>query len=62
MAGVQHLLRKAAIEKMASPEQLDMAMRVTSPLSWLALATLGSARDERGGRECCRAAFGPRGR
>ncbi len=42
MAGVQHLLRKAAIEKMASPEQLDMAMRVTSPWSWLALATLGT--------------------
>jgi HlyD family secretion protein len=36
-----HLLRKAAIEKMQSPEQLDMAMRVTSPVSWLALTTLG---------------------
>lgn len=42
MAGAQHLLRKAAIEKMSSPEQLDMAMRVTSPLSWIALLTLGA--------------------
>jgi HlyD family secretion protein len=41
MAGAQHLLRKAALEKMSSPEQLDMAMRVTSPLSWVALLTLG---------------------
>jgi HlyD family secretion protein len=36
------LLRKAALERMASPEQLDMAMRVTSPLSWLALAVVGA--------------------
>lgn len=42
MAGAQHLLRKAALEKMSSPEQLDMAMRVTSPLSWVALLTLGA--------------------
>jgi HlyD family secretion protein len=42
MPGVQHLLRKAAIEKMASPEQLDMAMRVTSPVSWLALVTIAA--------------------
>ncbi len=39
---VQQLLRKAVIEKMSSPEQLDMAMRVTSPLSWVALLTLGA--------------------
>ena len=42
MPGVQHLLRKSAIERMSSPEQLDMAMRVTSPISWIALLTLGS--------------------
>jgi HlyD family secretion protein len=41
MAGAQHLLRKAALEKMSSPEQLDMAMRVTSPASWIALAAFG---------------------
>ena len=39
--GVQDLLRKSVIEKMASPEQLDMAMRVTSPASWVALLTFG---------------------
>lgn len=42
MAGAQHLLRKAALEKMSSPEQLDMAMRVTSPASWVALSALGA--------------------
>lgn len=42
MANIQHLLRKSAIEKMSSPEQLDMAMRVTSPVSWIALCTLGA--------------------
>ena len=42
MAGIQHILRKAALEKMASPEQLDMAMRVTSPAGWIALAALAA--------------------
>lgn len=42
MPGVQHLLRKAAIERMSSPEQLDMAMRVTSPVSWIALSALAA--------------------
>lgn len=42
MAGAQHLLRKAALEKMSSPEQLDMAMRVTSPVAWIALLALGA--------------------
>lgn len=42
MSGVSHLLRKSAIEKMSSPEQLDMAMRVTSPLSWISLLILGA--------------------
>ena len=31
------LYRKSALERMSSPEQLDQAMQVTSPLSWLAL-------------------------
>ncbi len=42
MVGAQHLLRKAALEKMSSPERLDMAMRVTSPASWIALIAFGS--------------------
>lgn len=42
MAGAQHLLRKAALERMSSPEKLDMAMRVTSPVSWVALVALGA--------------------
>jgi HlyD family secretion protein len=35
------LFRRAALEKMASPERLDEMMRVTSPVGWLALAALG---------------------
>lgn len=31
------LYRKSALERISSPEQLDKAMTVTSPLSWLAL-------------------------
>ena len=31
------LYRKSSLERMASPEQLDKVLRVTSPLSWLAL-------------------------
>lgn len=41
MSGPQRLLRKASIERMSSPEQLDMAMRVTSPAGWVALLALG---------------------
>ncbi len=41
--GAEKLLRKAAIEKLASPEQLDMAMRVTSPMGWVALTAIGVA-------------------
>jgi HlyD family secretion protein len=41
--GAEKLLRKAAIEKLASPEQLDMAMRVTSPMGWVALSAIGAA-------------------
>ena len=32
------LFRKATIDKVSSPEQLDLMMRVTAPVGWLALA------------------------
>ena len=31
------LYRKSALERISSPEQLDKALKVTSPMSWLAL-------------------------
>ena len=31
------LYRKASLERMSSPEQLDKALKITSPLSWLGL-------------------------
>jgi hypothetical protein len=34
------LYRKSALEKISSPEQLDKALTVTSPMSWLALAAI----------------------
>ena len=34
------LYRKAALERISSPEQLDKAIKVTSPMSWLALMGL----------------------
>jgi HlyD family secretion protein len=34
------LFRKAALDKLASPERLDVLMRVTSPMGWLALTTV----------------------
>jgi HlyD family secretion protein len=34
------LFRKAALDKLASPERLDVLMRVTSPMGWLALLTI----------------------
>ena len=37
------LFRKAALEKMASPERLDEMMVVTAPLGWLSLLALGVA-------------------
>jgi HlyD family secretion protein len=37
----QQLLRKAAIERLSSPEQLDTLMRVTSPMGWIALLAVG---------------------
>jgi HlyD family secretion protein len=40
--GNEQLLRKASIEKLSSPEQLDMIMRVTSPKGWIALLAVGT--------------------
>lgn len=34
------LYRKSALEKMSNPEQLDKVLKVTSPMSWLALIGL----------------------
>jgi HlyD family secretion protein len=34
------LFRKAALDKLASPEQLDVLTRITSPTGWLAMATV----------------------
>ncbi len=39
----KRLFRKAALDKMASPERLDEMMEVTSPAGWLALVALGVA-------------------
>lgn len=36
----QQIFRKVALERLSSPEQLDMLMRVISPLGWLALIPL----------------------
>jgi len=38
----QHMFRKAALEKLSSPERLDVMMQVTSPMGWLALWTIGA--------------------
>jgi len=40
MQGPEQLLRKSSIEKLSSPEQLDMMMRVTSPMGWIALTAV----------------------
>ena len=37
-----NLFRKAALDKATSPEQLDLVMQVTSPMGWLALATIAA--------------------
>ncbi len=37
---MKDLYRKSALERLASPDQLDKAPRITSPLSWLALMAL----------------------
>ena len=36
------LFRKAALDQLSSPEQLDLVMRVTSPRAWLALDALAA--------------------
>lgn len=41
MNPAQRLFRKAALEKVASPERLDEMMEVTAPLGWAALVALG---------------------
>lgn len=41
MQGPEQLLRKASVEKLSSPEQLDMLMRVTSPMGWVAATAIG---------------------
>jgi HlyD family secretion protein len=38
MGETDGLFRKAALEKLSSPEQLDVMMQVTSPMGWIALA------------------------
>ncbi|MCY3637348.1 MAG: NHLP bacteriocin system secretion protein [bacterium] len=35
------IFRQASLDRMASPEQLDQIMTVTSPRGWIALATIG---------------------
>jgi HlyD family secretion protein len=39
---MQNLFRKAALDKATSPEQLDLVMQVTSPMGWLAMATIAA--------------------
>ncbi|MEM9557807.1 MAG: NHLP bacteriocin system secretion protein [Acidobacteriota bacterium] len=40
MLGPQDLMRKAELERSASPEQLDLPMTVTSPAGWTALLAI----------------------
>jgi HlyD family secretion protein len=35
------IFRRVALERLSTPEQLDQAMRVTSPLSWLMMIAVG---------------------
>ena len=37
----KQLFRKAALDRLASPEQLDVLMEVTSPRAWIALGAVG---------------------
>ena len=34
------IFRKAALERLSSPEQLDYLMSITSPIAWIALAAI----------------------
>src|SRR6516162_3884737 len=36
------IFRKAALERLSSPEQLDYLMSITSPIAWVALAAIGT--------------------
>ncbi|MEY4095680.1 MAG: hypothetical protein RLZZ53_2879, partial [Acidobacteriota bacterium] len=41
MAGrSEKIFRKVALDRLASPEQLDLLMEVTSPRSWIALVAV----------------------
>ncbi len=39
---MKKLFRQAALDRLSSPEQLDQLLQVTSPRTWLALATIGA--------------------
>lgn len=39
--GKQDIFRKVSIERMSSPEQLDVLMKVTSPMGWVSLVSIG---------------------
>nr|WP_277911490.1 NHLP bacteriocin system secretion protein [Magnetospirillum gryphiswaldense] len=39
--GTQSIFRQVALERLSTPEQLDQAMCVTSPLAWLLMAASG---------------------
>ena len=41
MADPKRLFRKAALDRLSSPEQLDVVMEVTPPRAWLALGATG---------------------
>ena len=41
MLDQKEIFRKSALDRMASPEQLDALMRITSPRGWIALLTIG---------------------
>jgi HlyD family secretion protein len=40
-AQASSIFRKAALERLSSPEQLDYLMSITSPIAWVALAAIG---------------------
>ena len=42
MTDATRLFRKASLERLSSPEQLDMVMEVTPPRAWLALGSVGA--------------------
>ncbi len=37
----KEIFRKAALKRLASPEQLDLTVKITSPVGWLALLSVG---------------------